>query len=85
MTPADVITITGIFITAIASIFAAYFSYKDSHQIHEVHLQLNSRLDTFIKAAEAEAHTKGAADARADDKRAGDGQAPRHDPSLMDE
>lgn len=93
MTQADIITITGIVITAIASIIAAYFSYKDSHQIHEVHLQLNSRLDAFIKAAESEARTKGAADAREIDKRLrADDSAktteprwPYHDPNLLDE
>ncbi len=70
MDPALLITLIGVVVSSIAAVIAAFYAWKNSRQVQEVHLSLNSRLDAFIKAAELAGQARGAADARAADKAA---------------
>ena len=67
---ATLVTMGGTAVSAVAAVFAAAYSWIDSHKIQEVHLSLNSRLDTLIRNAESVGRTEGAAEARENDKRA---------------
>jgi hypothetical protein len=68
---AQIITVTGVAVSTTAAVAAAFYGWKGSRQVHEVHLQLNSRLDELLKASELAGRTQGAADERAHVSRQG--------------
>jgi hypothetical protein len=64
----QIITLTGVFVSSIAAVAAAVFSWIDGRQIREVHLTLNSRLDTLLANAELVGKMKETARATAEEK-----------------
>ena len=51
---------------ALPAIVAAFYAWRAKSQVTRLHVQINSRMDDWLKAAQAVAHAEGVTEGRGD-------------------